>query len=141
MKFVWIKKLLKYKDLSFRVVSVIEMTLYAKMLTPDLQRHRSLLIETLIKMWLKYRGFYELKSVVDNFSVVSYKQEMCNSLLQWTHKWKQFKYRVSNETWQLVNGFECLLPYIILDIKDFFQFISLTHSFTQIYFTFEINFL
>ena len=54
------------------------MTLYAKMLTPDLQRHRSLLIETLIKMWLKYRGFYELKSVVDNFSVVSYKQEMCN---------------------------------------------------------------
>ena len=44
-------------------------------------------------------------------------------------------YRVSRETWQLVNGFECLLPYIILDIKDFFQFISLTNSFTQIYFT------
>ena len=34
-----------------------------------------------------------------------------------------------------MNGFECLLPYIILDIKDFFQFISLTNSFTQIYFT------
>ena len=44
-------------------------------------------------------------------------------------------YRVSHETWQLVNSFECLLPYIILDIKDFFQFISLTNSFTQIYFT------
>ena len=44
-------------------------------------------------------------------------------------------YRVSHETWQLVNGFECLLPYVILDIKDFFQFISLTNSFTQIYFT------
>ena len=28
-------------------------------------------------------------------------------------------YRVSHETWPLVNGFECLLPYIILDIKDF----------------------
>ena len=34
-----------------------------------------------------------------------------------------------------VNSFECLLPYIILDIIDFFQFISLTNSFTQIYFT------
>ena len=45
------------------------------------------------------------------------------------------KYRVPHETWQLVNGFECLLPYIILDIKDFFQFISLTNPFTQIYFT------
>ena len=42
---------------------------------------------------------------------------------------------VSHETWQLVNGFECLLPYIILDIIDFFQFISLTNSFTQISFT------
>ena len=47
---------------------------------------------------------------------------------------RQFNYRVSHETWQLVNGFESLLPYIILDIKDFFQFISLTNSFTQIYF-------
>ena len=44
-------------------------------------------------------------------------------------------YRVSHETWQLVNGFECFLPYIILDIEDFIQFISLTHTFTQIYFT------
>ena len=42
---------------------------------------------------------------------------------------------MSHETWQLVNGFECLLTYIVLDIKDFFQFISLTNSFTQIYFT------
>ena len=31
--------------------------------------------------------------------------------------------------------FESLLPYFILDIKDFFQFISLTNSFTQIYIT------
>ena len=44
-------------------------------------------------------------------------------------------YRVSHETWQLVNGFECLLSYIILDILDFFQFILLTNSFTQIFFT------
>ena len=35
----------------------------------------------------------------------------------------------------MVNGFECLLPYTLLDITDFFQFISLTNSFTQIYFT------
>ena len=46
-----------------------------------------------------------------------------------------FIYRVSHGTWQLVNGFECLLPCNILDIKDFFQVISLTNSFTQIYFT------
>ena len=44
-------------------------------------------------------------------------------------------YRVSHETWQLVNGFECLLSYSILNIKDFFQFISLTNSYTQICFT------
>ena len=48
---------------------------------------------------------------------------------------KMINYRVSHETWQLVNGIECLLPYIIVDIKDFIQFISLTNSFTQIYFT------
>ena len=44
-------------------------------------------------------------------------------------------YRVSHETWQFVNGFECLLPYIILDIEDFLKFISLMNSFSQIYFT------
>ena len=46
-----------------------------------------------------------------------------------------FRYRMSHETWQLVNGFECLLPYVKLDIKDLFQFISLTNSFTKLYFT------
>ena len=44
-------------------------------------------------------------------------------------------YRVSHETWQLVNSFECLLPYSVLIYKDFLQFISLQKSFTQIYFT------
>ena len=34
-------------------------------------------------------------------------------------------YRVSHETWQLVNSFECLLPYAVLDIKIFLQFILL----------------
>ena len=34
-------------------------------------------------------------------------------------------YRVSHETWYLVNSFECLLPYTVLYINDFFQFISL----------------
>ena len=31
-------------------------------------------------------------------------------------------YRVFHETWQLVNSFECLLPYTLIDIKDFLQF-------------------
>ena len=52
-----------------------------------------------------------------------------------TNRDYNFIYRVSHETWQLVNGFECLLPYIILDIINFFQFISLTNAFTQIYLT------
>ena len=43
-------------------------------------------------------------------------------------------YRVSHETGQLVNSFECLLPYTVLDIKDFSQFNSLK-KITQIYFT------
>ena len=42
---------------------------------------------------------------------------------------------MSNETWQLVNGFECLLPYIILDIKDFFLVYFVSKLFYQIYFT------
>ena len=36
---------------------------------------------------------------------------------------KSESYRVSHETWQLVNSFECLLPYTVLDIKDFLKFI------------------
>ena len=28
-------------------------------------------------------------------------------------------YRLSHETWQLVNSFECLVPYSVLDIEDF----------------------
>ena len=45
-----------------------------------------------------------------------------------TNSWNciiSLRYRVSHETWQLVNSFECLLPYTVLDIKDFLQFISL----------------
>ena len=38
---------------------------------------------------------------------------------------KKLWYRVFHETWQLVNSFECLLPYTVLDIKDFSQFNSL----------------
>ena len=34
------------------------------------------------------------------------------------------RYRVSLETLQLVNNFKCLLPYAVLDIKDFLQFIA-----------------
>ncbi len=39
-------------------------------------------------------------------------------------------YRVSHKIWQLVNSFECLLPYTVLDIKDFLQLISLKKTFT-----------
>ena len=51
--------------------------------------------------------------------------------------YEEVKYRVSHETGQLVNSFECLLPYIILDIKDFLQVISLKIS--NIFYS-EINF-
>ena len=43
-----------------------------------------------------------------------------------------FNYRVSHETWQLLNNFVCLLPFIILDNKDFLHVISLKTSFSQI---------
>ena len=42
---------------------------------------------------------------------------------------------MSHETFQLLNSYECLLPYIILDIKVFLHVISLKTSFSQIYFT------
>ena len=34
-------------------------------------------------------------------------------------------YRVSHETRQMLNIFECLLPYAVLDIEDFFSLFSL----------------
>ena len=52
-----------------------------------------------------------------------------------------FRCRVSHESWQLVNSFECLLTYTLLDIKDFSQFISLKDSFSQICFTLKSNLL
>ena len=41
-----------------------------------------------------------------------------------------FKYRVSHETWQLMNSLECHLPNTGL---DFLQFSSVEKSFTPIY--------
>ena len=49
------------------------------------------------------------------------------------------RYRVSHETWQLVNSFECLLPHTVLDIKDFLQLI-LKKMFNSYIFYCEINF-
>jgi len=51
------------------------------------------------------------------------------------------RYRVSHKTWQLVNSFECRLPYTVLHIKDFLHFTSLKNSFTQICFTLKSNLL
>ena len=39
------------------------------------------------------------------------------------------RYRVSHETWQLVNNFKCLLPHTVLNIKDKKKYL------TRIYFT------
>ena len=50
-------------------------------------------------------------------------------------KAKFLLYRVSQETRQLVNSFECRLPYAVLNIKGRLQFISFKKSFAQIYFT------
>ena len=47
-------------------------------------------------------------------------------------------YREFHKTWQLLKSFECLLPYIILDIKTF-CIISLKHLFSNIFY-FEIHF-
>ena len=48
---------------------------------------------------------------------------------------------MSHETWQLVNSLECLLPYTVLHMKDFSQFISLKNSFSQICSTLKSNLL
>ena len=52
---------------------------------------------------------------------------------------KIFRYRVSHETWQLVNSFGCRLPYTVLGIKGCLQFISFNKSFAQIYFTLKLT--
>ena len=41
-------------------------------------------------------------------------------------------------TKQLINSFECPLPYTVLDIKGCLQFILFKKSFAQIYFTFKL---
>ena len=41
---------------------------------------------------------------------------------------------------QLLNSLECLLPYIILDIKDFFACYFVKNIFLSNIFYFEINF-
>ena len=51
------------------------------------------------------------------------------------------KYRVSHETWQLINSFECRLPYAVLDIKGCLQFISFKKSFSLVYFTLKLMLL
>ena len=52
----------------------------------------------------------------------------------------RLNYRVSHEIWQLVKSFKCLLPHIVLDIKDFFQIISLKKCLTSSLDYCEINF-
>ena len=44
-----------------------------------------------------------------------------------------YSYRVSHETWQLMNSLECHLPNTGLDSKTFLQFSSVEKSFTPIY--------
>ena len=45
------------------------------------------------------------------------------------------KYLIQQQkTSELVNSFECLVPYTVLIYKDILQFILLKKSFTQIYF-------
>ena len=51
------------------------------------------------------------------------------------------RYRVSHETWQLVNSFDCLLTYTVLDIKGcLLQIISFKTIFCSTIFYFEVNF-
>ena len=49
-------------------------------------------------------------------------------------------YRVSHETWQLVDSFECLLSYQVLYIKGCLQFMLLKIFYSKM-FCFEINFI
>ena len=53
------------------------------------------------------------------------------SVNAWIHNIQRIGiiYRVSYETWQFVNSFECLLPYLIL--KTFCRLFRLKKSFTQ----------
>ena len=72
--------------------------------------------------------------------VYTYRQKPENNLFLSHNFLKSYsrgsvKYRVSHETWQLVNCFECLLPYAVLDINDFLHFISRRKPFNQIDFT------
>ena len=53
---------------------------------------------------------------------------------------KPFSYRVSHDTWQLVNSFECRLPYTVLDIKGFLAVYFVKKIFCSNILDFEINF-
>ena len=48
---------------------------------------------------------------------------------------KYYEFILALKLKQLVNNFECRLPYTVLDIKGCLQFISFNKSFAQVYFT------
>ena len=67
------------------------------------------------------------------------------SYFLFTYLWDHFtlfytpaKYRVSHETWQLVNSVECRLPCTVSDIKGCLQFYLFKKSFAQVYFTLKL---
>ena len=69
------------------------------------------------------------------------------SYFLFTYLWDHFtlfytpaKYRVSHETWQLVNSVECRLPCTVSDIKGCLQFYLFKKIFCSSIFYFEINF-
>ena len=75
----------------------------------------------LVKLWSKVTAFWNIDRTVKSTWVVL-----------------QRVYRVSHKTLQLVNSFECRLPYTVLDIKGCLQFISFKNYFAQTFFTFKL---
>ena len=78
------------------------------------------------------KSFNITPSNLNRFSVLSFNSIKSKlRAAEWIHSMESsLMYRVSHETWQLVNSFECLLPFQVLYIKDFCSL-----------FCFEINFI
>jgi hypothetical protein len=96
-------------------------------------------IRQLLSITIFHQRYISSCSFIERMPVLCYRRSALEPPNIWGNLLleKNFRYRVSHETWQLVNSYESRLPYTLLDIKGFLQFIKLKISFSEIYFTFK----
>ena len=77
----------------------------------------NILVFFLAENWL-FSTIFSLSKWIENL-YSSANDRNCQNLAFYFSSVSLRSYRVSHETWQLMNSFECLLPYTVLNIKTY----------------------